>query len=448
MVLNLEIAQKYANKYNGKCLSNIYINKNSKLEWQCKDNHKFYNTLQAIKIGIWCPYCKVQFKTEHICKKIFEELFEVIFEKSRLKILNGKELDGYNKELKIAFEYNGYQHYEHSKIFNKNNSLKEIKKRDKQKIRLCIKNNIKLIIIPYWIELKNLKQYIIEKCEEQDILVPFKDKIINLEKFDIYNNDYYNKIKKIAITSNCECLTNVCINAKHKMKFKCKYGHIFENIPNNIFTYNKITCAKCSNKSMKTIEDMHKIAQEKNGKFLSLEVIGVHKKYLWQCQKGHQWEASYGNIKHLGQWCPYCSGNKRKTIEDMIILAKKHNGFFISNEYKGIDSIHLWKCNNGHIFETTPYRVSKNRWCLLCNNKKLGNKNRKKLTIHEMQMLAQNKNGKCLTNKYLGSHIKLKWQCQYNHIFYTTPNGVKNRSNWCPFCHKLKYKEVLEDGKI
>jgi hypothetical protein len=55
-------------------------------------------------------------------------------------------------ELKIAFEYNGIQHYEISRgliPYDDEEKLEERKYRDQRKEELCVKNNIKLCTIPY-----------------------------------------------------------------------------------------------------------------------------------------------------------------------------------------------------------------------------------------------------------------------------------------------------------
>ena len=54
----------------------------------------------------------------------------------------------------MCIEYQGEQHYKKSSVFylsrGKMDGLKEIKRRDKIKFEYCLKNNIKLIEIPYW----------------------------------------------------------------------------------------------------------------------------------------------------------------------------------------------------------------------------------------------------------------------------------------------------------
>lgn len=106
---------------------------------------------------------------EKFCLNTMEELFDCKFRKSRPKwLLNpetGKalELDGYNKELEIAFEYNGIQHYsfEATPFFKTREQYNKQIERDKFKQRMCRKKGIILLIIPYNINRGKLKEYLI-----------------------------------------------------------------------------------------------------------------------------------------------------------------------------------------------------------------------------------------------------------------------------------------------
>ena len=50
------------------------------------------------------------------------------------------ELDGYNHKLRLAFEYNGYQHYDYPNVFHKTREeFYKQRERDRLKAELCKK---------------------------------------------------------------------------------------------------------------------------------------------------------------------------------------------------------------------------------------------------------------------------------------------------------------------
>ncbi len=141
--------QELAAKKRGKCLSKKYLGMKNKLKWQCKNWHQWETKPVTIKSGSWCPECSI-YITERKCRFIFESLLKKPFKKTR-KILDGLELDGYSPKLKLAFEYNGIQHYQFVKIWHKTKKqFKEAQQRDKIKILLCKQHKIELIIIPHY----------------------------------------------------------------------------------------------------------------------------------------------------------------------------------------------------------------------------------------------------------------------------------------------------------
>lgn len=74
------------------------------------------------------------------------------------------ELDGYCRNLSLAFEYNGEQHYRLCRWFKmEQNDLDSIRSRDRLKVELCRSHGVRLIVIPYTI--RELKKYI-EECLE------------------------------------------------------------------------------------------------------------------------------------------------------------------------------------------------------------------------------------------------------------------------------------------
>lgn len=107
------------------------------------------------------------------CKEILENIFKRPFTKCRPSFLynpeTGKnlELDGYNSSLKLAFEYNGSQHYFYNPYYHKSKEdFENQKKRDVLKQQLCEKNGIKLIVIPYDLRTNELDDFIVKELNQ------------------------------------------------------------------------------------------------------------------------------------------------------------------------------------------------------------------------------------------------------------------------------------------
>jgi hypothetical protein len=177
--------QNISKRHEGSLISKEYIDGKHKLEWVCKKGHVFFMTAPKANYGQWCPICAGRDKSERICRLFFEEIFDKKFPKVRPKWLisesgNRLELDGYCEELKLAFEFNGKQHYEFVGKFHKTRSLQETKKRE-----LCEINNVSLMIIPYTFKIKYLQEYIINRCKKLGIRLPSNIKIIDYKTINV-----------------------------------------------------------------------------------------------------------------------------------------------------------------------------------------------------------------------------------------------------------------------
>ena len=163
------ILQEYAKNKNGKLLSLEYKTNNIKLIWECEKGHQWKARWYDVNYkNTWCSECS-HFKTEISCRKLLEQKLNIILNKTKIKI-NHKwyEFDGYNKECKIAFEYHGIQHYKYPNYWYKTREEFEAAlQRDKEKENYCKKNNIQLIIIPYY-ERKNIETFIANIADSKE----------------------------------------------------------------------------------------------------------------------------------------------------------------------------------------------------------------------------------------------------------------------------------------
>ena len=149
---------------------NEYKDAHSKLLWQCKEGHQWKACRASIQnMDSWCPQCCV-LTNERTCKKLLEQKLNIQFKKERFYYdptnkYKFYELDGYNKEYNLAFEYNGEQHYNCVLYFNQTvKDLSDLQQRDIDKTKWCKDNNIILLIIPYTAK-RSLERYIDQLIE-------------------------------------------------------------------------------------------------------------------------------------------------------------------------------------------------------------------------------------------------------------------------------------------
>ena len=114
-IKSIKYCRNLANSHGGECLSEEYTNDAAKYKWKCGQGHTWTTRLTVIEGGSWCPQCftnNSRFRRrEAQVREIVENIFSKPFPSVRPKWLVNPdtgyvmELDCYNDELKLAFEY-------------------------------------------------------------------------------------------------------------------------------------------------------------------------------------------------------------------------------------------------------------------------------------------------------------------------------------------------------
>ena len=252
----------------------------------------------------------------------------------------------------------------------------------------------------------------------------------------------------IAQEKNGKCLSLSYIDCDTKLRWKCEEGHQWEATPTNVKRgrwCKKCACIKSASQRKLTIDGMRSLAASRGGKCLSQTYANSSTKLLWQCHKGHQWEATPAHIKS-GTWCEKCKREHaydhcKLTIDEMHEIAIQRGGVCLSEKYVNSNTPLEWRCGNGHKWRATPSSIKKGSWCRLCFEKRISLD--LKSSIEDMQEIAAKKGGNCLSKEYINSKTSLKWQCKYGHIWKTTPDSIKS-GNWCSVCARNKKSSLQE----
>jgi hypothetical protein len=304
------------------------------------------------------------------------------------------ELDGYSARLKIAFEHHGQQHYKARTGFK--TTRKELTRRqqdDKMKRKLCKEKNIKLIEIPEvptLLKVDEIRNHIKRECMKRNIILPAHFDSINVALKNAYVNTRLKQgleeLRLLARQRGGKCVSGTYVHSHRKLLWECAEGHQWEGTPTNIRS--GTWCPVCVGKAKLTIGDLQSIAQTQGGRCLSDAYVDNRTKLVWECSKGHRWESAASNIRS-GTWCPICAGTVRLTIEEMRRIAETRGGRCLSTHYTNASTKLEWECAKGHRWVARPGKVKRGTWCPFCAGKKT--------TIKEMREIAASRGGKCLS---------------------------------------------------
>ena len=370
--LTIDDMQEIAKSKGGKCLSNKYSNLITKLKWKCKAGHIWEAKPNNIRNqNQWCPICSKKV-SERICRGYLEKIFGKKFPTKKPKWLinsrgNRMELDGFCRELNLAFEYHGIQHYKkESYLYKKKSGFKRRIQDDLTKRKLCKKNDVVLIEIPYKVKYEDMGKYIVDEYKKKGIDVPKINKWDYKSFENIYSPEKIKEMEIIAKNRGGQCLSKHYATNKDKLKWKCSKGHTWKASPNHIMRNQ--WCPFCAKNVPIGIDVMQKIAKSRGGECLSNSYVNSKTKLNWKCKKGHIWKATPASVKK--NWCSYCSNQAKHTLQEMQEIAKSKSGKCLSEKYISNKAKLKWKCSKGHVWETIFSNIMKGRWCPYCRKNK------------------------------------------------------------------------------
>ncbi|MEF8731213.1 MAG: hypothetical protein V5B40_04650 [Candidatus Accumulibacter meliphilus] len=372
-------AQEIATKKNGRCLDAEYRGTSAKMLWQCERGHRWRATFYSVVQGeTWCPTCSAGLK-ERLVRHTLEVLFGVPFKKHRPSWLKNPatgrlmELDGFNPELQLAFEYQGPQHYRVVLPFKMDAvRLQKSQFRDEQKQLLCKQHGITLLEIPYSVEAEELPKWI----------------------------------------------SNTIVSTPRSERITPRMGD-----------WRSVQPAEWLKSDSYSVATLAAFAQERSGRCLSTSYVGVKEKYRWRCANGHEWNSTWDCLKNQNTWCPVCCGNViQNALLDLQKLAESRGGQLVSTAYLGMQNKHYWRCSLGHEWEAKASHVKHSgSWCPICAGHVLIE------PLKQLQHIAEERGGLCLSEQYVSSTTKLRWRCAVGHEWDAVPSSIK-AGRWCPAC--------------
>ena len=256
--------------------------------------------------------------------------------------------------------------------------------------------------------------------------------------------------------------TDVTYSADKFVWWQCKHGHEWKTKVSTR-TRKNCGCPYCSNLYLwvgfNDLATTHPhVAKQwhstKNGDLKPTDIIaGSHTKVWWQCECGHEWQASCGSrtVKNNPSGCPKC--NKQRNFVNDFNNLLVHYPDLIAREWDFDKNTLLphevtraskkkvwWKCELGHSYQAMVHNKIRSKSCVqscpICSGRQvLVGFNDLATTNPEIALeFHPVKNGDLKpTELTKTSNKKLWWLGKCGHE-WETQVFVRNRGSGCPYC--------------
>lgn len=308
--LTIEEMQSLASRRGGKCLSKSYLTARKLLEWQCSQGHKWKATPDNIKRGRWCPVCGRKTIEEAKIRYSIDEC-ESYANKQGGKLINAKTASRRNWVWECR---NGHR---------------------------WTASPSQVIGLRTWCK----------RCQTYEVRA--------------------HEIKEALQKKGIQIVSGEIKNAASRLQLKCSNGHLWEA---SLMSVKMGGCPLCAGNVRLDLSQAKMVAESKGGVCLSASYKNARTLLRWQCEKGHQWEATFNSVgggkKGNGTWCPICSrtSEPKYTYEDAVALAEGRGGRFLSTKMNGVLERYTWRCFNGHTWKATFSSLyHAGSWCPTCS---------------------------------------------------------------------------------
>jgi hypothetical protein len=400
-------------------------------QFECdhEQKHKFEKESGHLS-GLSCPTCNGPIHIgQERTREIFQQVFNVKFKSIRPNWLNNPktnvnlELDGYNKDLNLAFEFQGNQHTSPNTQFG-NEHYAQVE-RDELKRQLCKKLGVTLIEIhqpPQYAENKFIK-HVLEQIKKQINPLDYPNINFNNDNVNFDNlkfnglplavKDFLDYLQNEPNAEGYSCITNDFHTNDDKINMCCPEGHDYETTPAE-FKRNVegkkgrripcITCYEATGES-KTIIDLAYCREE--GKKHGLELLSTDYKNVGD---ELEWKDANGKTIKLA----FRKLQRRKLVKkpntrgiDIAYCREKGKEFgleLLSTKYTGVNDELEWKDVNGKTIKLDLRKLQR--------RKQVKKSNTKGIDVDFCRNEGRKYGLELLSTEYKNVYEKLLWKKQ------------------------------------
>lgn len=229
-----------------------------------------------------------------------------------------------------------------------------------------------------------------------------------------------------------------------RFEFECEEKHRWVTQHGNV--YNGSWCIQCLKLSLNHAREE---AVKRNGKCLETEYVNKRKLMEWECENGHRFRLRLGAVRNNGRWCRKCfHDGMRHDIAVAHEEAVKRNGKCLSTDYVNVGKHLLWECARGHRWEAGLGGIMNGNWCNMCvmrrRRVKCINRIFKRIKMLGGVPITKKED---IPYHIISESVDIKCRCDKGYIFTRSLKSLQNGS-WCPKCRfksEEKCRDIFED---
>lgn len=445
--------QAIAERKNGKCLSEKYINSITKLKWQCSQGHIWEQIPGHIVRGVWCKKCSFE-------KLGNDKRHSIEFVRSLATKFGGTLISREYKRFgqKLMWQCSmGHTFSKSAQSVSLGNWCSYCNQNIGEAIvRVFFEKLFGTRFLktrPKWLrsesgtllELDGYSKKLKLAFEHQGMHHYEMRKIFHKDKESLDRRLKLDKLKRKLCNENGVTLIEIP-QVPTKIRIEQLPFEIKQRLQKEKYPVDEINFSKKINldeayipDTKKIFREIQSIAKKNGGVVLSKQYLGSSISLKFKCSVDHVWETPPSYVK-AGNWCPKCAGHGR-TIKELQDYAKKHNGILLDKEFLGMRHKYQWQCREGHIWAAAASTIRQGHWCRECALVLAGKK--KQTPVTKLKEMAKSKGGRLVSKEYFGSSSKYIWECKKKHRWETTGEVIL-RGNWCSKCSK-NHPKTIED---
>ncbi len=353
--------RRIAAKRGGKLLATGYVDSQTKMAWECEDQHVWEATGNSIQQGSWCPTCAGVVLTLADLRlmaldrggKCLSTKYEGIWEHYLWECKDG------HRWTATAEKIRHHDTWCPTCARQSQYTIDDLHALAARFKGVCLSTRVTTIHDHYrWrCELGHVFTMTAHGVQQGHFCMRCRGRL----------PDTLARLQRIARRKGGKVLSDY-VNATTKIHLECKQEHRWWTMPHLIIKGH--WCALCNRGGHSTaplsIETMRAMAKERGGACLSTTYVNLRTPLEWRCAFRHEWTATGGSIRHGHTWCPTCAWRYPGTLDGMQRLAADRNGKCLSTECNSHRTMLVWQCERRHRFEATAMAARSGVWCPRC----------------------------------------------------------------------------------